>query len=268
MGRIEKRHMWKYRKDLWKGGPEKDLIKSLKRTGGRNNYGRLTCRGKGGGYGRRMYRIIDFCRAPGIYDVERIEYDPNRSCFIALICKENAPEEKSYILSPKGLAPGDKVQSSAGECPRGNGNSMPLQYIPTGSSIYNVELTPGKGGIISRSAGCFCVLLGKEEGYGIVKMKSGERRRILLQCRATMGIVSNEQHMHISLGKAGRARNNGRRPIVRGIAKNPVDHPHGGRANGGKHPRSPTGVLAKGGKTRNRKKKSNKLIIVRRARVR
>ena len=244
--------------------PEKSLITSIKKSGGRNSAGHMTMRQKGGGHKRR-YRVIDFKRdkenIPGT--VKSIEYDPNRTAFIALIAY--ADGEKRYILAPHGLKVGDKVMSGEEATPD-VGNALYLSKVPLGASIHAIELHPGQGAALVRSAGTGAVLLGREGRYAVVKLPSGEVRRILLKCKATIGSTSNPDHGLIVLGKAGRKRWLGRRPRVRGVAMNPVDHPMGGgegRASGG-HPTSRTGVMAKGQKTRSRKKPSSKLIINRR----
>ncbi len=243
---------------------EKTLLKKLHRTGGRNNSGKMTVRNRGGGHKRR-YRVIDFLRnKDGMSaEVKTIEYDPNRSAFIALV--EYTDGEKRYIVAPDKLKVGDKVMSGDTATPD-VGHAMYLSKIPLGSSIHNIEMTPGKGGALARSAGTYGVLMGREGKYAIVKLPSSEVRRILLTCKAVIGTTSNPDHGLKVLGKAGAKRWLGRRPRVRGVAMNPVDHPMGGgegRASGG-HPRSRTGVMAKGQKTRNPKKKSNRLIISRR----
>ena len=245
--------------------PEKSLLDPLRKSGGRNNTGRVTSRRRGGG-ARRHYRRIDFKRnKDGIpATVKTIEYDPNRTSNIALICY--ADGEKRYILAPKGLKVGQKIMNGTGAEPRA-GNSMSLSEIPLGLDIHNVELTPGKGGQIVRSAGSVARLMAKEGKHAIVILPSGEMRKIHITCRATIGSIGNSDHQHVSLGKAGRRRHKGRRPKVRGTAQNPVAHPMGGgegRSAGGRHPCSPTGVLSKGGKTRNPRKTSNKLIMRRR----
>jgi len=244
--------------------PEKSLIAPMRRTGGRNNKGRMTTRNIGGGHKKR-YRVIDFKRnkfdIPGT--VKTIEYDPNRTAFIALI--SYADGEKRYIIAPKGLKVGDTILSGEKAQPE-LGNAKKLKDLPLGTTIHNIELAPGKGAQISRSAGSFGVLNAKEGKYAIVKMPSGETRMILLECMATVGVVSNSEHNLESIGKAGRRRHMGRRPRVRGVAMNPVDHPMGGgegKSSGG-HPRSRTGKPAKGFKTRNKKKYSNRLIISKR----
>jgi large subunit ribosomal protein L2 len=251
--------------EITKTEPEKSLIVPLKKTGGRNNLGRITCRGMGGG-AKRHYRIIDFKRNKDGMSatVIAIEYDPNRSARIALI--EYEDKERRYILAPNGIKVGDKIET--GETADIKiGNTLPLKNIPVGTEIHNVEMKAGKGGQIARSAGTFAVLLAKEGNYATLKMPSGELRKVRIECRATIGVVGNIEHENISLGKAGRARWLGIRPITRGMARNPVDHPMGGgegrsKSGGGRrHPRSPWGQLAKGFKTRNRKKASEKLIV-------
>ncbi len=244
--------------------PEKSLVTNLAKTGGRNSNGRMTMRQIGGGH-KRQYRIIDFKRdkenIPAT--VKSIEYDPNRSAFIALVAY--ADGEKRYILAPNNLKVGDKVSSGKGSTPD-IGNALYLSEIPLGSFIHAIEMVPGKGAAIARSAGTNGQLVNREERYAVVKMPSGEIRRILLTCKATMGATSNSDHALEVKGKAGKTRHDGRRPRVRGVAMNPVDHPMGGgegRASGG-HPRSRTGIMAKGQKTRSRKKASSKFIISRR----
>ncbi len=249
--------------------PEKSLLQPLKKTGGRNNHGVITARHRGGG-NKRMYRIIDFKRnkdgVPG--KVASIEYDPNRSAFIALL--HYADGEKRYIITPQGLKVGDIVESGENVEPT-VGNCMPLKSIPVGYEIHNIEIYPGSGGKLVRSAGAVARLIGREGEYAHVQMPSGEIRMFKVECRATIGAVSNPDHQHIKLGKAGRVRHLGRRPRVRAIAMNPVDHPMGGgegRSKSGKHPTSPTGVPAKGGKTRRRDNKYNYMIVRRRKSVR
>ena len=244
--------------------PERSLLAPMSKTGGRNRTGKMTIRQKGGGHKRR-YRIIDFKRdKDGIpATVSTIEYDPNRSAYIALLVY--ADGEKRYILAPHGLKVGDQVMSGAKAAPN-PGNALFLRDIPMGTSIHAIELTPGKGATLSRSAGTSATLLGREERYAVIKLPSGETRRVLLTCKATMGTCSNPDHGLETLGKAGAKRWAGRRPRVRGVAMNPVDHPMGGgegRASGG-HPRSRNGAIAKGAKTRNNKKFSTKLIISKR----
>ncbi len=242
--------------------PERSLIAKIKKSGGRNHDGKMTMRQMGGGHKRR-YRIIDFKRdKEGVATVDSIQYDPNRSAFIALVVYGDG--EKRYIIAPDGLKEGDKVQSGSGSAPE-LGNALPLSEIPLGSSIHAIEMTPGKGAALARSAGTNATLMGKEGRYVVVKLPSGEVRRVLSVCKATIGSTSNPDHGLTVLGKAGRRRWLGRRPRVRGVAMNPVDHPMGGgegRASGG-HPRSRTGIMAKGQKTRKRKA-SDKLIISKR----
>ena len=244
--------------------PEKSLIKPLKKTGGRNNQGRMTTRYVGGGHKKR-YRLIDFKRNKDgmTAKVKSIEYDPNRSAYIALVIYEDG--EKRYILAPDKLKVGDVIQSGEEIAPE-IGNTLPLSKIPLGTDIHNVELKPGQGGKIVRSAGSSATLTSRDGKYAIVKLPSGETRMILVTCRATVGQVSNKDHGLVLSGKAGRNRWLGRRPRVRGVAMNPVDHPMGGgegRASGG-HPRSRTGLIAKGYKTRPKKKHSNKYIVEKR----
>ncbi len=244
--------------------PEKSLIRPLKRTGGRNNKGRMTNRYMGGGHKKR-YRLIDFKRNKDgmTAKVKSIEYDPNRSAYIALVVYEDG--EKRYILAPDKLKTGDIIQSGENIAPE-IGNALPLGKIPLGTDVHNIELKPGQGGKIVRSAGSSATLTSRDGKYAIVKLPSGETRMILVTCRATVGEVSNKDHGLVLSGKAGRSRWLGKRPRVRGVAMNPVDHPMGGgegRASGG-HPRSRTGVIAKGYKTRAKKKQSNKYIVERR----
>lgn len=244
--------------------PEKSLVVPYRKSGGRNNQGRRSARYIGGGHKRR-YRLIDFRRDKhGIpARVASIEYDPNRTARIALL--HYADGEKRYILAPQGLAVGDSVLSGPGIDPR-VGNALPLRDIPLGTFVHNIELLPGQGGKMVRSAGTGAQLVGKEGRYAVLKLPSGEIRRILIDCYATVGTLSNPDHGNITLGKAGRKRWLGRRPRTRGVAMNPVDHPMGGgegKASGG-HPRSRKGLYAKGKKTRNPKKPSSKLIISRR----
>lgn len=244
--------------------PEKSLLAPIKKSGGRNKDGKMTVRQKGGGHKRR-YRVIDFKRnKDGVpATVKTIEYDPNRTAFIALL--SYADGEKRYIIAPQKLQVGDTVVSGKDAAPE-TGNTLFLSDIPLGSVIHAIELEPGQGAAIARSAGTNATLMGREGRYASVKLPSGEVRRILLTCRATIGATSNPDHGLQVLGKAGRKRWIGRRPRVRGVAMNPVDHPMGGgegRASGG-HPRSRTGIMAKGQKTRNNKKHSTKLIISKR----
>lgn len=245
--------------------PEKKLLEPNPKKGGRNNTGRITMRRRGGGH-KRKYRVIDYRRdKDGIpARVATIEYDPNRSARIALLVY--ADGEKRYILAPGKLEVGQQLMSGEG-AEFEIGNCLPLHSIPLGTNVHNVELTPGKGGQMARSAGNGCQLLAKEGRYVALRLPSGEMRRVLSICRATVGTVGNEEHSNINLGKAGRSRWLGRRPKVRGVAMNPVDHPHGGgegRTSGGRHPVSPWGTPTKGYKTRQKKNRSNKYIIRRR----
>lgn len=251
--------------EVTKTTPEKALTVALKKSGGRNNLGHMTTRFIGGGHKRR-YRIIDFKRDKnGVpAKVFSIEYDPNRTCRIALL--HYADGEKRYILAPEGLKVGSKVVSGPGSDIQ-IGNALPLKEMPLGSFVHNVEMKPGKGGQLGRSAGASLQLMAKEGEYATLKMPSGEVRMIRLDCMATYGVVGNAEQENISIGKAGRNRWLGRRPNVRGVAMNPVDHPMGGgegKTSGGGHPVSPWGQKAKGLKTRKRKKDSNKYIIKRR----
>jgi large subunit ribosomal protein L2 len=250
---------------ITKTKPEKSLLEPIKKTGGRNNYGRVTIRRQGGGHKRR-YRIIDFRRnKDGVpAKVASIEYDPNRSARIALL--HYADGEKRYILCPDGLAVGAKVLSGDKYDPD-PGNCMPLKNIPLGTVVHNIELHPGRGGQIARAAGVIARLLAKEGGFAHIEMPSGEVRKVNEDCRATVGQVGNLDHQNVVLGKAGRSAWRGIRPHVRGVAKNPVDHPMGGgasRRHGGRPPCSRTGLLSKGGHTRTRKKYSNAFILRRR----
>jgi len=242
--------------------PHKSLTEEKKRISGRNNKGRITVRRRGGGH-KRHYRIIDWKRndkdaIPG--KVRSIEYDPNRSAHIALVVY--ADGEQRYIIASKGMAIGTEIHSGV-NAPIQEGSCLPLQNIPVGSVIHGIELKPGKGAQMIRSAGTSAQLAGKEGSYAMVRLRSGEMRKVLVSCRACIGVVSNEQHGLRSLGKAGANRWRGKRPSVRGVAMNPVDHPHGGgegRTSGGRHPVSPTGVPTKGYKTR-KNKRTNKMII-------
>lgn len=251
--------------ELSKVKPEKSLLRPLKKTGGRNNHGRITCRRRGGGHKRR-YRVIDFKRrkldVPA--RVATIEYDPNRSANIALL--HYADGEKTYIIAPLGLSVGDTIMSGPNAEPNA-GNAMALADIPVGLQIHNVELTAGRGGQICRTAGSYAQLMAREGNYAVVLLPSGELRRIHVRCMATIGRIGNTDHQNVKLGKAGRRRHMGRRPKVRGTAMNPVDHPMGGgegRTAGGRHPCGPTAVLSKGGRTRRRNHPSDRFIIRRR----
>jgi large subunit ribosomal protein L2 len=244
--------------------PEKSLLRPIKKSGGRNNTGKMTMRQIGGGHKRR-YRVIDFLRSKdGISaTVESIQYDPNRTALIALLKYEDG--EKSYILAPNGIEVGQTVVSGKGIAPE-LGNTLTLDEIPLGTLIHNIELEPGQGGVLARSAGSYAQLTSRDGKFAIIKLPSGESRMILITCRATIGTVSNKDHGLEKSGKAGRSRWLGRRPRVRGVAMNPVDHPMGGgegRASGG-HPRNRNGVPAKGFKTREKKKFSNKYIVEKR----
>ncbi len=249
--------------------PEKSLCVRIKKNGGRNHHGVTTARFRGGG-ARKIYRVIDFKRnKDGIAaKVATIEYDPNRNCFISLL--HYADGEKRYILAPQGLKVGDKVESGM-SCEPAVGNAMPMAAIPSGLEIHNIEMTAGQGGKLVRGAGNSARIVAKEGDWVTVVLPSGEMRMLRKECRATIGQLSNPDFQNIKIGKAGRKRHMGRKPHVRGKAMNPVAHPMGGgegRANGGRHPCSPTGVLAKGGKTRNPRNRSNKRIIRRRKNVR
>jgi large subunit ribosomal protein L2 len=251
-----------YGRDLTPTAPEKSLLRPLSKSGGRNARGRITSRHRGGG-ARRHYRVIDFVRdKDGIpAKVNSIEYDPNRSCFIALLHYRDG--EKRYILAPRGIKPGMMVMSGPGAEPK-DGNAKKLRDIPVGLLVHNVELKPGRGGQLGRSAGTAITFMAKEGDYAILTLPSGEVRKVHLECRATIGTLSNPEHNLVKLGKAGRTRWKGRRPHVRGTAMNPVAHPMGGgegRTKGGRHPCSPWGKLAKGGKTRNPRKTTSKYIL-------
>ena len=249
---------------LHKGAPYAPLLEKKSKTGGRNNRGRITTRHVGGGH-KHHYRVVDFKRnkdgIPG--KVERIEYDPNRSAHIALVLY--ADGERRYILAPKGVFAGDAVRSGA-DAPMKPGSCLPLRNIPVGSTIHNIELRPGKGGQIARSAGTSAQLVAREGAYATVRLRSGEMRKIQTECRATLGEVSNSEHSLRQLGKAGASRWRGIRPTVRGVVMNPVDHPHGGgegRTSGGRHPVTPWGMPTKGYKTR-KNKRTDKFIVRRR----
>jgi large subunit ribosomal protein L2 len=239
------------RSGLWKGRPVKTLTEGLTGKGGRNNHGRITARRRGGGH-KRLYRVVDFKRlkmdVPAT--VERIEYDPNRSAFIALLRYEDG--EQSYILAPQRVSVGDTVISGE-QVDVKPGNAMPLSNTPIGTIIHNVEMKRGKGGQIARAAGTYVQLVGRDSGYAILRLNSGETRMVRAECMATVGAVSNPDNSNIKLGKAGRKRWMGKRPSVRGVAMNPVDHPHGGgegRTSGGRHPVTPWGKPTKGKRTR------------------
>jgi len=252
------------RSELWKGKPVKALTEGLKKTGGRNNHGRITTRHIGGGHARR-YRLIDFKRRKFNMDatVERLEYDPNRTAFIALIVYKDGT--KSYILAPQRLTKGDVVVAG-NKVDVKPGNAMMLKNIPVGTIVHNVEMKPGKGGQMARSAGAYVQIVGRDAGVVQIKLNSGEVRLVPQDCMATVGSVSNADHTNEKLGKAGRSRWKGIRPSVRGVVMNPVDHPHGGgegKSSGGRHPVTPWGKGTKGSKTRNNKRTDR--MIVRRA---
>ncbi|HNE26103.1 MAG TPA: 50S ribosomal protein L2 [Pseudomonadales bacterium] len=247
--------------DLHKGAPHAALVEKKSKRGGRNNNGRITVRHQGGGH-KQHYRIVDFKRdKDGIAaSVERLEYDPNRSANIALVCY--ADGERRYIVAPKGLKVGDKVQSGSAS-PIAVGNALPLRNIPIGSNVHCIEMKPGKGAQVARSAGASAQLVAREGAYATLRLRSGEMRKILADCKATLGEVSNSEHNLRSLGKAGASRWRGIRPTVRGVVMNPVDHPHGGgegRTSGGRHPVSPWGTPTKGYKTR-KNKRTDDLIV-------
>lgn len=249
------------RSELWSGEPVKNLTEGVKKSGGRNNLGRVTTRHRGGGHKRR-YRVIDFKRRKFDIEgtVERLEYDPNRTAFIALI--KYTDGDVAYIVAPQRLQAGDKI--IAGEkVDVKPGNAMLLKNIPVGTIIHNIEMKPGKGAQMARSAGCYAQLVGRDAGYAQIKLSSGELRVVRSDCMASIGAVSNPDQSNINLGKAGRSRWLGRRPHVRGVAMNPVDHPHGGgegRTSGGRHPVTPWGKPTKGAKTRKNKVTSKHII--------
>ena len=260
-----RRHLVKVvNKELHKGKPYAPLLDTKSKSGGRNNNGRITVRHIGGGH-KQHYRIVDFKRnKDGIpAKVERLEYDPNRSANIALVLY--ADGERRYILAPKGLTAGDTIQSGV-DAPIKAGNTMPLRNTPLGSVVHAIELKPGKGAQIARAAGTYAQLVAKDGAYVTLRLRSGEMRKIEADCRATLGEIGNSEHMLRSLGKAGASRWRGVRPTVRGVAMNPVDHPHGGgegKTSGGRHPVSPWGVPTKGYKTRSNKR-TDKFIVRRR----
>jgi large subunit ribosomal protein L2 len=248
------------RSELYKGKPLKKLTEGQSSAGGRNNNGRITVRFRGGGH-KQAYRIVDFKRRKeGAAKVERIEYDPNRTAFIALVAYEDG--EQAYILAPQRLSVGDSVVSGA-QVDVKPGNAMPLAAIPVGTIVHNIELKIGKGGAIARSAGSYAQIVGRDQGYVIVRLNSGEQRLVHGQCYGTIGAVSNPDHMNTTIGKAGRQRWLGRMPHNRGVVMNPVDHPHGGgegRTSGGRHPVTPWGKPTKGAKTRSNKS-TTKFIV-------
>ncbi|MEX1032446.1 MAG: 50S ribosomal protein L2 [Cellvibrionaceae bacterium] len=250
--------------ELHKGAPHAPLLEKKTKTGGRNNAGRITTRHVGGGH-KQHYRVIDFKRnKDGIpAKVERLEYDPNRSANIALVCYSDG--ERRYIIAPKGLSAGDKIESGEMAAIK-TGNTLPMRNIPVGSVVHCIEMKPGKGAQMARSAGTSAQLVAREGTYVTLRLRSGEMRKVLSECRATIGEVSNSEHSLRSLGKAGATRWRGVRPTVRGVAMNPVDHPHGGgegRTSGGRHPVSPWGTPTKGHKTR-KNKRTSKMIVRRR----
>lgn len=256
------------RSELWKGGPVKKLTEGKTSKGGRNNSGRISVRRRGGGH-KQSYRIVDFKRQR--YDVEgtvdRLEYDPNRTAFIALVTYSDG--EQAYILAPQRLAAGDKVIASKSQVDIKPGNAMPLEKMPVGTIVHNVELKPLKGGQVARSAGAYAQYVGRDQGWAILRLNSGEQRIVHGSCMATVGSVSNQDHSNTNIGKAGRNRWLGRRPAVRGVAMNPVDHPHGGgegRTSGGRHPVSPWGKPTKGKKTRTNKSTDKFIVRSRHAR--
>ncbi|TVS18415.1 MAG: 50S ribosomal protein L2 [Gammaproteobacteria bacterium] len=253
--------------ELHKGDPYRPLLEKKHSTGGRNNAGRISTRHKGGGH-KQHYRIVDFKRdkdgIPGV--IERLEYDPNRTAHIALV--KYADGERRYILAPRGASEGTPVQSGV-DAPIKPGNALPLRNIPLGTQVHNVELKPGKGGQLARSAGAAVQLVAREGTYATLRLRSGEMRRVLVDCRATIGEVGNNEHSLRSLGKAGAKRWRGIRPTVRGVVMNPVDHPHGGgegKTSGGRHPVSPWGTPTKGYKTRSNKRTDKYIVRRRRAR--
>ena len=250
------------RSELFKGRPVKTLTEGLSKKAGRNNTGRITMRRRGGG-AKRLYRIVDFRRAKRDVTavVERIEYDPNRTAFIALVRYEDG--ERSYILAPQRLAIGDVIVSAA-KADVKPGNAMPFQGLPIGTIVHNVELKPGKGGQIARAAGTYAQFVGRDGGYAQLRLSSGELRLVRQECMATVGAVSNPDNSNQDLGKAGRRRHMGKRPSVRGVVMNPIDHPHGGgegRTSGGRHPVTPWGKPTKGARTRDKNKASSRLIV-------
>lgn len=252
--------------DLHKGAPYAPLLEKKSKSGGRNNNGRITTRHIGGGH-KQHYRLVDFKRnKDGIpAKVERLEYDPNRSANIALVLY--ADGERRYVIAPKGMKAGDQIQSGQDAAIK-SGNTLPLRNIPVGTTVHCVEMKPGKGAQIARSAGTYVQLIARDGSYATLRLRSGEMRKVLADCRATVGEVGNAEHMLRSLGKAGATRWRGVRPTVRGVAMNPVDHPHGGgegRTSGGRHPVSPWGTPTKGKKTRSNKR-TDKLIVRRRNR--
>ncbi len=255
------------RSELHKGRPEKSLTEGLKSNGGRNNLGRITMRRRGGG-AKNLYRKIDFKRAKADIEakVERLEYDPNRTAFIALI--KYLDGELAYVLAPQRLKVGDKIISGARVDVK-PGNAMPMKSIPVGTIIHNIEMKPGRGGQLARAAGAYAQLVGRDGPWAQIRLQSGEVRLVPAECMATVGAVSNPDHLNETVGKAGRQRLKGNRPQVRGVAMNPIDHPHGGgegRTSGGRHPVTPWGKGTKGTKTRNNKKTDKFILRSRHAR--
>jgi large subunit ribosomal protein L2 len=250
------------RSELWNGAPVKTLTEGLTGKGGRNNHGRITAYHRGGGH-KRAYRLVDFRRVKfdSVGTVERLEYDPNRTAFIALLKYDDG--ELSYILAPQRLGAGDKVISSMTTVDVKPGNAMPLERMPVGTIVHNIEMKPRKGGQIARSAGTYAQYVGRDQGWAILRLNSGEQRRVHGSCLATVGAVSNQDHSNTSIGKAGRSRWLGRKPVNRGVTMNPIDHPHGGgegRTSGGRHPVTPWGKPTKGKKTRSNKS-TDKFIV-------
>src|SRR3954467_8895048 len=247
------------RSELWKGAPVKTLTQGLSKSGGRNNRGRITSFHRGGGH-KRTYRIIDFKRVKFdvVGTIERLEYDPNRTAWIALVIYPDG--EKAYIVAPQRLGAGDKVISSMQTVDVKPGNAMPLERMPVGTIVHNVEMKPRKGGQIARSAGAYAQYVGRDAGWAILRLNSGEQRRVHGTCLATVGAVSNQDHSNTSIGKAGRNRWLGKKPVNRGVTMNPVDHPHGGRTKGGMHWTTPWGGATRGQKTRSNKR-TDKFIV-------
>ncbi len=250
------------RSELWGGKPVKALTHGLSKSGGRNNRGRITAFHRGGGH-KRTYRLVDFKRVKFdmVGTIERLEYDPNRTAFIALVTY--ADGEQAYIIAPQRLGAGDKVISSMSTVDVKPGNAMPLERMPIGTIVHNIELKPRKGGQVARSAGAYAQYVGRDQGWAILRLNSGEQRRVHGSCLATVGAVSNQDHSNTALGKAGRSRWLGRKPVTRGVAMNPIDHPHGGgegRTSGGRHPVTPWGKPTKGKKTRSNKA-TDKFIV-------
>jgi large subunit ribosomal protein L2 len=250
------------RSELWKGAPVKALTEGLSKKGGRNNTGRTTAYHRGGGH-KRSYRMVDFKRVKfdAVGTVERLEYDPNRTAWIALVKYEDG--DVAYIVAPQRLAAGDKVISSLSTVDVKPGNAMPLERMPVGTIVHNVEMKPRKGGQIARSAGTYAQYVGRDAGWAILRLNSGEQRRVHGSCLATVGAVSNQDHANTAIGKAGRNRWLGKKPVNRGVTMNPVDHPHGGgegRTSGGRHPVTPWGKPTKGKRTRSNKA-TDKFIV-------